>query len=56
MFISEVIIVIIPYRNLHYKAYKFAMVLSSLDIHGLNVSRTALVFFGQDSAVSIALC
>ena len=30
----------IPYRNLNYKAQKFAMVLSSLDIHGLNVSRS----------------
>ena len=26
----------IPYRNLNYKAQKFAMVLSSLDIHGIN--------------------
>ena len=35
----------VPYRNLNYKAYKFAMVLSSLDIHELNVSRMTLVFF-----------
>lgn len=34
----------IPYRN--YKAQKFAMVLSSLDIHGINGSRTTLVFLG----------
>ena len=30
----------IPYRNLNYNAQKFAMVLSSLNIHGINGSRT----------------
>ena len=38
-------IVRLPYRTLNYKAQKFAMVLSSLDIHGINGSRTTLVFF-----------
>ena len=28
----------IPYKNLNNKAQKFPMLLSSLDIHGLNVS------------------
>ena len=27
-----------PYRNLYYKAQKFAMVLSSLNINGINLS------------------
>ena len=35
----------VPYRNLSYKALKFAMVLASLDIHGINGSRRTLVFF-----------
>ena len=33
------------YRTLNYKAQKFAMVLSSLDIHRINGSLTTLVFF-----------
>ena len=37
----------IPYRNLNYKALKFAMVLSSLNIQELNVSRRSLVFMLQ---------
>ena len=37
----------IPYRNLNYKALKFAMVLSSLDIQELNVPRRSLVFMLQ---------
>ena len=41
---------ILPYRNLSYKAQKFAMVLSSLDIHGLNGSQTTLVLFGQENS------
>ena len=38
----------IPYRNLNYKAIKFAMVLSSLDIQGRNVSQRSLVFLLQE--------
>ena len=36
----------IPYRNLKYKAQKFAMVLSSLEIHGINGLRRTLLFLG----------
>ena len=35
----------LSYRNLNYKAQKFAMVLTSLDIHRINGSQTTLVFF-----------
>ena len=33
----------VPYRNLNNKAQKFAMVLSSLYIHGLNVLQSSQV-------------
>ena len=42
---AQAIFKILPYRNLNYKAQKFAMVLSSLNIHGINGSRRTLVFF-----------
>ena len=44
----------LPYRNLNYKAQKFAMVLSSLAIHGINGLRTTLVIFGKWAGGSIA--
>ena len=44
----------LPYRNLNYKAWKFTMVLSSLDIHGLNVSRMTKYFFGASTSGCIA--
>ena len=46
--------IIIPYRTLNYKAQKFAMVLSSLDIHGIIGLRRTLVFFTHWDSCCIA--
>ena len=46
--------IIMSYRTLNYKAQKFAMVLSSLDIHGINGSRKTLVFFAHQDSCRIA--
>ena len=46
--------IIIPYRTLNYKAQKFAMVLSSLDIHRINGSGRTLVFFAHRDSCCIA--
>ena len=44
----------LPYRNLNYKAQKFAMVLSSLDIHGLNDSQTSYVILAECPTACVA--
>ena len=43
----------IPYRNLNYKAQKFTMVLSSLDIYRINGSGSTLGFLGKGTDSSI---
>ena len=43
----------IPYKNLKYKAQKFAMVSSSLQIDGINGSQKTLLFLGMGTGGSI---
>ena len=45
----------IPHRNLSYTVEKFAMMLPSLDIHGLKVSRINLVLFSPNKQLALYL-
>ena len=45
---------LIPYRKLNYRGQKFAMVLSSFDIHRLKVSLITWVFIANNSGVTVA--